>query len=86
MLRDQPMKPMDVAIYWTEYVMKFNGTRHLQNKGVKLYWFQDILLDVAAFFLLILILVIWILTRVLRFVINSFTMSSVGRWRKNKND
>ncbi|KAG5880554.1 hypothetical protein JTB14_021226 [Gonioctena quinquepunctata] len=40
MLRDQPMKPIDVAIYWTEYVMKFNGTRHLQNKGVKFTGFR----------------------------------------------
>ncbi|KAG5862423.1 UDP-glucosyltransferase 2, partial [Gonioctena quinquepunctata] len=86
MLRDQPMKPIDVAIYWIEYVMKFNGTRHLQNKGVKLYWFQNDLLDVAAFFLFISILIIWILFKVLHFIFESFRTASLIRWRKNKTD
>ncbi|KAH8374725.1 hypothetical protein KR200_004615, partial [Drosophila serrata] len=28
--RDQPMHPMDVAIYWTEYIIRYRGANHLR--------------------------------------------------------
>ncbi|XP_023027651.1 UDP-glucosyltransferase 2 [Leptinotarsa decemlineata] len=62
-LRNQPMKPIDVAIYWSEHVMKFNGSKHLQNKGMRLYWFQNMLLDVTVFFAVVFGVISWLLIK-----------------------
>ncbi|TMW48127.1 hypothetical protein DOY81_006800 [Sarcophaga bullata] len=33
---DQPIKPLDLAIYWTEYVLRHKGAVHLQNPAQKM--------------------------------------------------
>ncbi|KAJ8963143.1 hypothetical protein NQ318_018608 [Aromia moschata] len=68
MLRDQPLKPIDVAIYWSEFVMRYNGTSHLLNKGMKLYRFQNLLLDVTAFLLLISVTTVIIFLKTCKFI------------------
>ncbi|KAI5726865.1 hypothetical protein M8J76_010051 [Diaphorina citri] len=45
--RDRPQSPLEVAIYWIEYVIKYNGAYHLQSAAVKLTWYQYYLLDIA---------------------------------------
>lgn len=44
--RDRPMSPLDTAVYWTEYVIRHKGTRHLQSAAMHLAWYQYLLLDV----------------------------------------
>lgn len=51
------MKPIDTAIYWAEFVMRHNGTKHLQNKSMRLYRFQNLLLDVALFIAAVMVLI-----------------------------
>lgn len=46
LLREQPVSPLNLAVYWIEHVVKYKGAAHLQNAGVKLHWFQSYLLDV----------------------------------------
>lgn len=53
LLRDQPVPPMDLAVYWVEHVLKYKGAAHLQNAGLKLNWIQAYLLDVIAFIVFI---------------------------------
>lgn len=48
------------AVYWIEHVMKF-GDKHLRAKVFDLNLIQYYLLDVAAFFLFILFVVIFLL-------------------------
>ncbi|KAJ8918833.1 hypothetical protein NQ315_011119 [Exocentrus adspersus] len=48
-LKDQPVKPLDLAIFWIEYVIRHGGAPHLRNAAVDLYWFQLYLLDVILF-------------------------------------
>ncbi|XP_057667364.1 UDP-glycosyltransferase UGT5-like [Diorhabda carinulata] len=58
---DRPMKPLDTAIYWIEYVARHNGAKHLRVNYLELNWFQFYLLDVYGFFgciIFVLILVI----------------------------
>lgn len=53
-LNDNPAKPMDEAMYWIEYVIKYKGAKHLKSPGVNLSIFQYLMLDVVAFFAAIL--------------------------------
>ncbi|XP_041794433.1 UDP-glucuronosyltransferase 2C1-like isoform X2 [Chelmon rostratus] len=46
--RDQPMKPLDQAVFWVEYVIRHKGARHLQSQSNKMSWFVYNSLDVIA--------------------------------------
>lgn len=46
--RDQPMKPLDLAVFWIEYVMRHKGARHLQTHANKMSWFVYHSVDVVA--------------------------------------
>lgn len=53
LLHDRPMKPMDLAIYWTEFVIRNKGAPHLRVAGLDLPWYKYLLLDVVAFILIV---------------------------------
>ncbi|XP_049793203.1 UDP-glycosyltransferase UGT5-like isoform X32 [Schistocerca nitens] len=45
---DRPVKPLDEAVYWTEYVIRHQGAPHLRSAALDLAWYQYLLLDVVA--------------------------------------
>ncbi|XP_012995721.1 UDP-glucuronosyltransferase 2A1 isoform X2 [Esox lucius] len=45
---DQPMKPLDTAVFWIEFVMRNKGAKHLRVESHNLSWYQYHCLDVAA--------------------------------------
>ncbi len=51
---DQPMKPLDQAVYWIEFVMRNKGAKHLRVQAHDLSWYQYHCLDVVAFLLSVL--------------------------------
>ncbi|XP_004648277.1 UDP-glucuronosyltransferase 2B17-like [Octodon degus] len=48
---DQPMKPLDRAVFWIEYVMRHKGAKHLRPLAHNLTWYQYHSLDVIGFLL-----------------------------------
>ncbi|ELV13015.1 UDP-glucuronosyltransferase 2B17 [Tupaia chinensis] len=42
---DQPMKPLDRAVFWIEFVMRHKGAKHLRVAAHDLTWFQYHSLD-----------------------------------------
>ncbi|KAI5278848.1 Udp-Glucuronosyltransferase 2B7 [Manis pentadactyla] len=48
---DQPMKPLDRAVFWIEFVMRHKGAKHLRPASHDLAWFQYHSLDVIGFLL-----------------------------------
>jgi len=46
--RDQPLTPLQQAVYWTEYVIRHKGAPHLLSSVLDLAWYQYFLLDVIA--------------------------------------
>ena len=55
--RDQPMKPMDSALFWIEFVMRHKGAAHLRTESYKLPWFSYHSLDVLFFLAGIMLLI-----------------------------
>ncbi|KAK4885380.1 hypothetical protein RN001_001651 [Aquatica leii] len=55
-LRDQPLKPLDNAVYWVEYVIKHKGASHLQASATKLNWFEYMLIDVTIIVITLVLL------------------------------
>uniref|UniRef100_A0A668W5Q7 Uncharacterized protein n=1 Tax=Oreochromis aureus TaxID=47969 RepID=A0A668W5Q7_OREAU len=59
---DQPMKPLDTAVFWIEYVMRHKGAAHLRTEPYKLPWYAYHCLDVMAIlvvFGLLIIALVW---------------------------
>uniref|UniRef100_A0A665TYF2 UDP-glucuronosyltransferase n=1 Tax=Echeneis naucrates TaxID=173247 RepID=A0A665TYF2_ECHNA len=46
--KDRPVDPLDLSVYWTEYVMRHKGTEHLKPAVHELNWIQYLCLDVIA--------------------------------------
>uniref|UniRef100_A0A3P8RMT2 UDP-glucuronosyltransferase n=1 Tax=Amphiprion percula TaxID=161767 RepID=A0A3P8RMT2_AMPPE len=66
--RDQPMKPLDQAVFWIEYVMRHKGAPHLRSQSYKMSWFVYNSLDVIAVLLTAVLLATFICVSVLRFL------------------
>jgi glucuronosyltransferase len=43
---DQPLTPLEQAVYWKEYVIRHKGAPHLRSAVLDLAWYQYFLLDV----------------------------------------
>ncbi|XP_064141816.1 UDP-glucuronosyltransferase 2B31-like isoform X4 [Loxodonta africana] len=48
---DQPVKPLDQAVFWIEFVMRHKGAKHLRPAALSLTWYQYHSLDVIGFLL-----------------------------------
>ncbi|XP_051026300.1 UDP-glucuronosyltransferase 2A1 isoform X4 [Acomys russatus] len=48
---DQPVKPLDRAVFWIEFVMRHKGAKHLRVAAHDLSWVQYHSLDVIGFLL-----------------------------------
>ncbi|KAF0022522.1 hypothetical protein F2P81_025148 [Scophthalmus maximus] len=49
--RDQPIKPLDHAMFWIEFVMRHKGAPHLRTESYKMSTIQYYSIDVMAFLL-----------------------------------
>ncbi|KAM9717746.1 UDP glucuronosyltransferase 5 family, polypeptide G1 [Menidia menidia] len=66
--RDQPMSPMDTAIFWIEYVIRNKGAAHLRAAGFNLPWYSYFCLDVVAVIMALSVTFIWGLIFTCRFI------------------
>ncbi|KAB0792446.1 hypothetical protein PPYR_14405 [Photinus pyralis] len=55
---DQPMTGLERAVWWTEYVIRHKGARHLKSPLSDVPWHQYLLLDVIAVLLVSLVLIL----------------------------
>uniref|UniRef100_A0A7N4NRY6 UDP-glucuronosyltransferase n=1 Tax=Sarcophilus harrisii TaxID=9305 RepID=A0A7N4NRY6_SARHA len=58
--KDRPISPLDLAVFWVEFVMRNKGAPHLRPAAHDLNWFQYHSLDVIAFLLAIVLTVVFI--------------------------
>lgn len=59
--RDRPEHPLDKAAFWIEYVIRHNGAKHMQSPAVHLNLLQYYMVDVFAFLLVSLYVVVKLL-------------------------
>nr|XP_004662282.2 UDP-glucuronosyltransferase 1-6 isoform X1 [Jaculus jaculus] len=58
--KDRPIEPLDLAVFWVEYVMRHKGAPHLRPAAHDLTWYQYHSLDVIGFLLAIVMAVVFI--------------------------
>lgn len=74
--RDQPLSPLETAIFWTEYVAKHKGAPQMRSAGLDLSFFAYHSLDVFAF----LLVVVYLTWRLVKF---GFCKVVLTKLRKN---
>ncbi|XP_063044178.1 UDP-glucuronosyltransferase 2C1-like [Engraulis encrasicolus] len=64
--RDQPMEPLDRALFWIEFVMRHKGAAHLRTESYKMPWYSYHSLDVMMFLLAVLLLMLFMILAFIR--------------------
>ncbi|KAL1007196.1 hypothetical protein UPYG_G00083320 [Umbra pygmaea] len=54
--RDVPIKPMESALFWIEFVMRHKGAAHLRTESYKMSWFSYHCVDVITFLFALVLL------------------------------
>ncbi|XP_058403173.1 UDP-glucuronosyltransferase 2B31-like isoform X1 [Diceros bicornis minor] len=79
---DQPVKPLDRAVFWIEFVMRHKGAKHLRPASHDLTWFQYHSLDVLGFLLACVATAIFVITKCCLFCCQKFAKTE----RKEKKE
>ncbi|XP_062406367.1 UDP-glucuronosyltransferase 2C1-like isoform X1 [Sardina pilchardus] len=58
---DQPMKPLDHAVFWIEFVMRHGGAPHLRTQSFRMSWIAYYSVDVMLTLLVAVLLVLLIM-------------------------
>ena len=84
--RNQPIKPLDRAVFWIEFVMRHTGAKHLRPAAHNLTWFQYHSLDVIGFLLACVATVVFVTTKCFSFVTASLLKQERSKkgssWRR----
>ncbi|XP_052497655.1 UDP-glucuronosyltransferase 2A2 [Budorcas taxicolor] len=79
---DQPVKPLDRAVFWIEFVMRHKGAKHLRPAAHNLTWYQYHSLDVISFLLACVATAVFLVTKCCLFSCRKF--GKTGKKRKRE--
>ncbi|XP_006756480.1 PREDICTED: UDP-glucuronosyltransferase 2B17 [Myotis davidii] len=79
---DQPVKPLDRAVFWIEFVMRHKGAKHLRPAAHNLTWVQYHSLDVIVFLLACAASAIFLITKCCLFSCRKF--GKTGKRKKRE--
>ncbi|XP_007940958.1 UDP-glucuronosyltransferase 2A3 [Orycteropus afer afer] len=79
---DQPVKPLDRAVFWIEFVMRHKGAKHLRPAAHDLTWFQYHSLDVIGFLLACVAIAIFLVAKCCLFSCQKF--GKTGKKKKRE--
>ncbi|XP_070571454.1 UDP-glucuronosyltransferase 2A2-like [Ptychodera flava] len=79
--RDQPLHPLDRAVFWIEYVLTHGGASHLRPAGLDQPSYQYYLLDVLCFFVFVIFLLMFFLRIICRFLCISCQTFKINKSR-----
>ncbi|XP_017113511.1 UDP-glucosyltransferase 2-like [Drosophila elegans] len=83
--RDQPMSPLETAVWWTHYVLRHKGAPHMRVAGRELDFFTYHSLDVLGTFVLVFLVVLAIIVLCVLKVLKTILRRGVDiRKRKQK--
>ncbi|KAG5876399.1 hypothetical protein JTB14_024282 [Gonioctena quinquepunctata] len=66
LINDEPMTGLEKSIWWTEYVIRHRGAKHLRNPASDIPFYQYYLLDVAGFLILSAVIVLFLTVKILK--------------------
>ncbi|XP_064074691.1 UDP-glucosyltransferase 2-like isoform X1 [Vanessa tameamea] len=69
-MRDQPLSPLERAVWWTEHVLRHKGATHLHSPAAHMHWTQYYAMDLVLFILGAFLILLLILTFIIRIVLS----------------
>lgn len=83
--KDRPSNATETAVYWTEYVIRHKGAKHLRTAAVGMPWWKYYLVDVIGFILLVVISVLYVIFFVLKLIFKKLFKKSTPKKKQKKN-
>ncbi|XP_044187174.1 UDP-glucuronosyltransferase 2A2-like [Thunnus albacares] len=77
--RDQPLKPLDRAMFWIEFVMRHKGAAHLKTDSYKMSWIQYHSIDVIT----LLLVSVTLMSLICILIVKCLWCKVFGRKKKN---
>lgn len=77
--RDQPLGPLDNALFWIEYVMRHKGAAHLKAESYRMPWYIYHSVDVILFLTGALLLVLLTFVTLIRFLCSALCKRKIKR-------
>lgn len=68
LFKDRPQDPLDLGVYWIEYVIRHQGASHLRSVGRKLNFLQYHSIDVIGAYAGLLTVILFLVYSILKFV------------------
>ncbi|XP_067236177.1 UDP-glucuronosyltransferase 2C1-like isoform X1 [Chanodichthys erythropterus] len=65
---DQPMKPLDRAVFWIEFVMRNRGAPHLRAQSFRMSWIEYHCIDVIFTLLMIFVLSCFVIFSIIKYL------------------
>lgn len=62
-LEDQPLKGLDKAMWWIEYVIRHKDVSHLRSRAADMSFFEYFMVDVILFCLAVLFVIIYVIKK-----------------------
>lgn len=78
--KDRPMKPLDTAVWWTEYVIRHKGADFMKPPRISYIAYQ--MLDVYLFLLGVLAVIIYVTLKLITCIMNVFGSKNVTKKQK----
>ncbi|XP_019894248.2 UDP-glucosyltransferase 2-like [Musca domestica] len=81
--RDQPLTPMETAIFWVEYVLRHDGASHIRNAGQDLSFWQyhniDVYVILSSFVVVVFVLMAVFISFVKKIICGSSKKSKIKK-------
>uniref|UniRef100_A0A673JL00 UDP-glucuronosyltransferase n=1 Tax=Sinocyclocheilus rhinocerous TaxID=307959 RepID=A0A673JL00_9TELE len=65
---DQPMKPLDRAVFWIEFVMRNRGAPHLRTQSFRMSWIEYYSIDVVLTLMVTLLIFAFVIAYIIIYV------------------
>ncbi|KAB0791965.1 hypothetical protein PPYR_13926 [Photinus pyralis] len=82
--KDLPMDPLEQAVWWTEYVIRHKGAKHMKSRSVNVPYYQYFLLDIVAFLLAFIILLFFLLRFIFRRLCSRLFTKTKGQGKRKR--
>ncbi|TTP11315.1 UDP-glucuronosyltransferase 2C1 [Bagarius yarrelli] len=66
--RDVPVKPLDIAVFWIEFLMRHGGAAHLRTQSFRMPWYSYHSVDVLLLLLSVLLFIAFTAIAFIRYV------------------
>jgi len=83
--KDRPLNATETAVYWTEYVIRHKGAKHLRTAAVGMPWWKYYLVDVISFILLIIFAILYLIYIVFKTIYKKLFKKTVSKKKEKKN-